>query len=192
MVNDANRTICWRPTRGSSRGGVGVEHLLLSPGAADSVVVAVDDARGPFRLGYRLRWDDEWRLRRAAFSLATGGSRRSLRLRTDGRGHWEDGEGRHLAGLDGCLDIDVWPTPFTNTFPIRRRPMAIGERCTFRMAWVFGPDLTVRPQPQAYTRVADRRYLFESLDGSGFTAELPVDDDGVVLDYPALFRRVKA
>lgn len=30
-----------------------------------------------------------------------------------------------------------------------------------------------------------------NLDGSGFTAELPVDEDGIVLDYPDLFRRVK-
>jgi hypothetical protein len=52
--------------------------------------------------------------------------------------------------------------------------------------------LTVKPQAQAYTRVRDRLYLFENLDGSGFTAELPVDKDGLVLDYPELFRRVKA
>ena len=58
------------------------------------------------------------------------------------------------------------------------------------MAWVSAPDLTVRPQPQAYTRLADRLYLFENLDGSGFTARLPVDEDGIVLDYPGLFRRV--
>jgi uncharacterized protein len=31
-------------------------------------------------------------------------------------------------------------------------------------------------------------YRFEALP-SGFTAELPVDADGLVLDYPGLFRR---
>jgi len=89
------------------------------------------------------------------------------------------------------LDIDIWPTPFTNSFPIRREPMAVGERRQFRMTWVFAPDLTVYPQPQAYTRLAERLYLFENLDGSGFRAELRVDEDGVVLDYPGLFRRIK-
>jgi hypothetical protein len=44
--------------------------------------------------------------------------------------------------------------------------------------------------PQAYTRLADQRYRYESLDGSGFSAELAVDADGLVLDYPGLFRRV--
>ena len=65
------------------------------------------------------------------------------------------------------MDIDIWPTPFTNTFPIHREPMAVGERRDFRVAWVFAPDLTVRPQPQAYTRLADQLYLFENLNGSG-------------------------
>jgi len=58
------------------------------------------------------------------------------------------------------------------------------------MAWVFAPDLTVQAQPQAYTRLAEHRYLFENLDGSGFQAELPVDEAGIVVDYPNLFRRV--
>lgn len=192
MTTQASRTICWTPLWNRSQEGVGLEHLLLTQEAADSVVLAIDDDRGPFRLVYRLRWNDQWQLRAAEFSLAIEGSTRSLGLQTDGNGHWQDSLGQALAELDGCLDIDIWPTPFTNSFPIRRLPMALGERREFRMAWVFGPDLTVRPQRQAYTRIAERLYLFESLDGSGFKAELPVDEDGIVLDYPHLFRRVKA
>jgi hypothetical protein len=91
-----------------------------------------------------------------------------------------------------CCSTNIRPTatPFTNSFPIRRQPMTIGERREFRMAWIFGPELRVEPQSQAYTRLGERLYLFESLDGSGFSAELPVDEDGIVLDYPGLFRRV--
>ena len=33
-------------------------------------------------------------------------------------------------------------------------------------------------------------HLFENLGGSGFRVELPVDEDGIVLDYPNRFRRV--
>jgi hypothetical protein len=169
---------------------VGLEHLLLAEGAADSVVLAFDEERGPFRLTYRLTWDESWRLRDADLVVATGGSTKSLSLRTDGRGRWRDGDGRAIAELDGCVDIDIWPTPFTNSFPVRREPLAVGERRQFRMAWISAPGLTVHPQPQAYTRLAERLYLFENLDGSGFTAQLPVDEDGIVLDYPGLFRRV--
>lgn len=189
MANAPCRTICWTPIWNKNREGVGLEHLLLAERAADSVILAFDEDRGPFRLTYRLTWDEAWQLRDAELTLATESSTRSLSLQTDGRGHWRHRDGRAIDDLDGCLDVDIWPTPFTNSFPIRREPMAIGERRQFRMAWIFAPDLTVHGQPQAYTRLADRLYLFESLDGSGFKAELPVDEDGIVLDYPDLFRR---
>jgi hypothetical protein len=176
----------------TDREGEGLEHLLLAELEANSVVLAFDERRGPFRLTYRLTWDEAWRLRDAELVVETERFSRSLSLQTDGQGHWRHGEGRAIAELDGCIDVDIWPTPFTNSFPIRREPLAAGERRQFRMAWIYAPDLTVHPQPQAYTRLADRRYLYETLDGRGFRAELKVDEDGIVLDYPELFRRVHA
>ncbi len=190
MAKAPCRTICWTPTWNKNREGLGLEHLLLAECVADSVVLAFDEEHGPFRLTYRLTWDEAWRLRNADLLVATERSTQLVRLRTDGHGQWQDGDGRGIAELDGCVDVDIWPTPFTNSFPIRREPMAVGERRQFRMAWIFAPTLTVHAQPQAYTRLADRLYLFENLDGSGFKAQLPVDEDGIVLDYPALFRRV--
>lgn len=191
MTNARSRTICWTPIWNKAREGVGLEHLLLTEHAADSVVLAFDEQHDPFRLTYRLTWDESWRLRDANMVVTTDRFTRSMTLKTDGRGHWRDGDGRAITELDGCIDIDIWPTPFTNSFPIRREPMAVGERRQFHVAWVSAPELTVHPQPQAYTRLADRLYLFENLDGSGFRAELPTDEDGIVLDYPELFRRVK-
>ena len=169
---------------------MGLEHLLLSENVADSIILAFDEEHGPFRLIYRLTWDKSWRLRDADMAVETESFTRSLTLKTDGQGHWRHGDGRAIIDLDGCIDIDIWPTPFTNSFPIWREPMAVGERREFRTAWLCAPELTVRAQPQAYTRLADHLYLFENLDGSGFHAKLPVDEDGIVLDYPDLFRRV--
>lgn len=190
MAHAGCRTICWIPVWNEAREGLGLEHLLLGQRAADSVVLAFDEQQGAFRLGYRLEWNESWQLEAAEFSVETGRASRSLALRTDGRGNWRDGNGLAVAELHGCIDIDIWPTPFTNSFPIRRDPMAVGERREFRMAWVFAPDLSVSPQAQAYTRLADRLYHFESLDGSGFSVELTVDEDDIVLDYPGLFKRV--
>ncbi len=183
------RAITWTPIWDRPREGVGLEHLLLGEGEADSLVLAFDERGRPFRLAYRLTWDGQWRLHDATLTVTTEDGSRALRLATDGRGRWRDGEGRALPDLEGCLDIDIWPTPFTNTFPIRRQPLAVGERREFLMAWVSAPALTVKPMRQAYTRLADRRYLYEN-PASGFRAELPVDEDGVVLDYQGVFRRI--
>jgi uncharacterized protein len=187
-----SQAICWTPLWNKEHAGVGLEHLLLTDHAADSAILAIDDEHGPFRLTYRLAWDEAWRLRGADLLVSTGRFTRSLMLRTDGEGTWHGGDGQSLDHLDGCIDIDIWPTPFTNSFPIRRVPLAVGERRKFEMVWVLAPQLTVKAQPQAYTRLAERRYLFENLDGSGFRVELDVDEDGIVVDYPDLFRRVKA
>lgn len=189
MVHTSSRTICWRPIWNEAQQGVGLEHLLVSEHVADSIILAIDEKQGPFRLSYHLQWDDAWRLREATLAVATGSARRSLQLHTDGEGRWRS-DGQARSDLDGCLDIDIWPTPFTNSFPICRKPLAMGERREYRMAWVLAPELTVTAQPQAYTRLASTRYLFENLDGSGFRAELEVDEMGIVLDYPRLFQRV--
>ena len=183
------RTVCWVPLWNKKHEGVGLEHLLLGERDADGVVLAVDEDRGAFRLAYQLRWDEGWRLRRAELVTATAEATRELRLSADGQGRWWHADGRAVEQLEGCIDIDIWPTPFTNTFPIQRCPMTLGERRRFRMAWVDARDLSFEAQPQAYTRVAQRGYLFENLDGSGFQARLLVDGDGLVIDYPDFFRR---
>ncbi|MDQ8023622.1 MAG: putative glycolipid-binding domain-containing protein [Moraxellaceae bacterium] len=188
MPDRSSRTFCWTPLWHARLPGAGLEHLLLQDGAADSTLLAFDEADQPFRLHYRLMWDEAWRLREADLAVTVASGTRRLALHTDGEGCWWNGDGP-LPALDGCLDIDIWPTPFTNSFPIRRVPLAIGERREFRMAWVSAPALKVEPLAQAYTRLTEHRYLFESLDGSGFRVELQMDDEGIVVDYPGLFRR---
>src|SRR5829696_1002972 len=82
--------------------------------------------------------------------------------------------------------------PFTDTLPIRRLGLAPGESAEVTVAYFDGAELQPWPEPQRYTchekGDSGGRYRFLSLDG-GFTADLPVDADGLVLDYPGLFKR---
>jgi hypothetical protein len=128
-VSARRRTICWTPIRNKGREGVGLERLLPAGGAADSAGLAFDEGRGPLRLTYRLSWDDSWRLRDADLVVATRRSAKSPGLRTDGDGRWRDGDGRAIDELDGCMDVDIRPTPFTNSFPVRREPPPFPQRC---------------------------------------------------------------
>jgi hypothetical protein len=103
-------------------------------------------------------------------------------------GQWTvDGAAR--PDLAEAVDVDIVLTPFTNTLPIRRLGLAVGERAEIVTAWVDVPSLEVVPDPQRYTRVARRVYRFDSLD-SDFTRDIRVDVDGFVVDYPGLFERV--
>jgi uncharacterized protein len=52
------------------------------------------------------------------------------------------------------------------------------------------PELTVQPLSQRYTRVAQNTYRYES--NTGFSAEIVVDDLGLVTDYPGGWERSAA
>jgi uncharacterized protein len=71
--------------------------------------------------------------------------------------------------------------------PIRRLALVPGESAEISVAYFDGTE------PQRYTCLEKGSggglYRFLSLDGE-FTADLPVDADGLVLDYPRLFKWV--
>lgn len=116
---------------------------------------------------------------------------RGLRLLSDGEGRWRDEDGRPLPRFDGCIDIDLAGTPFTNTLPIRRLGLA-RQSGTARLTMLYVPFDTFEPviDGQRYTcLVEDRLYRYEAEDRS-FAADLPVDEDGLVTDYPSLFERL--
>ena len=85
------------------------------------------------------------------------------------------------------MDVDLSYTPATNTLPIRRLGLAVGEEAQIEVAWLVWPELEVRPARQAYSRLAQDRYLYKQGD---FEAELVVDEHGLVLEYERLWRAV--
>ena len=172
----------------------GLEHLRLttSDGAvvANGLVIGLEGGR-PFRIGYEIRCDGRWRVREVR--VATPDSERPvLGLLADGEGHWKRRGGELVPELDGCIDVDISATPFTNTLPIRRLGLKPGEIEDLAVTYVRVPELLVGPERQRYgcqeVRTDGGLYRFEALP-SGFTAGLAVDSDGLVLDYPGLFRR---
>ncbi|HEY4801315.1 MAG TPA: putative glycolipid-binding domain-containing protein [Paraburkholderia sp.] len=187
-----------REVRWASETGEGIEHLAFDANSgpkfgekgdtirAESVVVGERYGKS-YGLCYAIECDARWRVRWAALRVMGG---RSLVLHSDGEGHWRDGEGRALDALDGCIDIDIAATPYTNTLPIRRLGLARGERQPIRVVYIAAPELEPRPVEQAYVCIErDREYRYEGIFRD-FTANLRVDEDGLVIDYPTLFRRL--
>ena len=172
----------------------GLGHLRLDirdDGAvvADGLLVGVTEGR-PFRVAYEVRCDAGWRVR--AVRVGVPGEPPGVELLSDEKGDWTTPDGRAVPHLEGCIDVDISVTPFTNTLPIRRLGLAPMESAEISVAYFEGTELQAWPEPQRYTCLEKRDrgglYRFQSLDG-GFTADLPVDTDGLVLDYPGLFRR---
>ncbi|WP_088342533.1 MULTISPECIES: putative glycolipid-binding domain-containing protein [Rhodomicrobium] len=169
--------------------GRGLEHLVLRP-AGEAIVAysALIPADAPLAAGgYRMVCDAAWRVRRVEVALL--GADAALAFSADGAGNWTGDDGRPLPHLSGAIDVDITATPFTNTLPIRRCGLDVGQSVEIAVAYVSFPELRLTADPQRYTRLDDRRYRFEAL-ASGFAAEIEVDADGLVTDYPGLFRRV--
>lgn len=171
-------------------------HLLQLPDSivADSIILGVHEQQ-PFRIHYEIHCTPQWRLQDVHVNLLNGPSQ-SLHLFVDDEGTWTTEGGEGIPSLQGCLDVDISATPFTNTLPIRRLAVQPRSVATLSMAYIVLPQMQVEVTEQRYTCLdvapAGGRYLFESLqDGIvSFSAELPIDEDGLVLDYPGLFRRV--
>lgn len=149
-----------------------------------------DDAMWGVR--FDLDVDDSWTTLSMDTEVVRDGRASRLLLERGPDGIWRV-DGSPAPDLDGCTDVDITSTPFTNTLPIRRLDLSVGDTRVIKAAWLEVPELTVRPMDQRYTRLppegVDDRYVYQSLpDGS--TYELVVDPDGVVIDYERIAVRV--
>lgn len=138
---------------------------------------------GPFgRCEYSLIADAGWLFR----SLTVTVQDRSLRVHYDGTAWVVDGRAR--PDLETAREVDIAVTPLSNTLPIRRLELEVGQGVDITTAYVSVPELTVVSDPQRYTRLSSNEYRYESLD-SDFTRIISVDQHGLVLRYPGLFVR---
>lgn len=184
-----NRSIMWAQVSGP-----GLEHLHLMQRkdeiVADGMVLL--EAQGvPMRVHYTVRCDSKWMTRQVSLhAIGLAGARQ--RLTTDGAGPWFRA-GAPLAVLDGCLDVDINVTPFTNTLPIRRLALKPGTSAEINVVYLSVPELHFRAVRQRYTCLdltpEGGRYLYEGL-ATGFKAEITVDADGLVIAYPGIWKRV--
>jgi len=172
----------------------GLEHLQLhSDGKAihvDSLMIAQLNG-DPLRIAYWIECDAQWRVRQARLELPM--EDRRLALSSDGQGRWFDVEGRELKELEGCTDLDISATPFTNTLPIRRLGLKIGEKQAIRAAYIKVPEFHYCQVEQVYTCLATdeigTKYRYES---GAFKADLQMDRDGLVVEYLGFWRRANA
>lgn len=180
------RAGCWQWLRGT-----GLERFELRSCSGGWIlrgsIVAVE-ADGPVEARYRVACDDAWRTRRAEVTVRGElGERRILVAGADGC--WTV-DGRDAQALSGCLDVDLEWSPSTNTLPLRRLPLGpANPAASVDAAWIRFPALTVERLHQEYTHVAPGRVRYALASGS-FSAELSVDDEGLVIDYGDLWRRL--
>jgi hypothetical protein len=144
----------------------------------------------PWRIAYGIDLDAAGRTRRVRVSAdGPDAAPTTLDLSADGSGRWIRTESGELVVEDpDALDIDLGFTPSTNSLPIRRLGLAVGERHAIAVCWVLFPSFEVVLGRQVYERAGERAWRYRSGE---FEADLVVDADGLVEEY-ADWRRIGA
>lgn len=141
---------------------------------------------------YAVAVDLEWRTRSAYVLGWSARGRRELRLESDGQGAWRV-DGTPAPELAGCLDVDLESSVVTNTLPVHRLRLEVGEGTDAPAAYVRAVDLRVERLEQRYTRVDDedgRSVYAYTAPRFEYAGRLAYDASGLLLDYPGIAERV--
>ena len=108
-----------------------------------------------------------------------------IEISVDDHGSWTM-NGEHQPQVGDCIDIDLNFSPFTNTLPIRRLDLEVGESENLSAAWLRFPSFKLERFEQTYTRTGENIYRYES-QGGEFQRDLTVDEHGFVTEYPGIW-----
>jgi uncharacterized protein len=142
-------------------------------------IAVIEHDGAPCRLDYEVECDSTWRSRWAQVRGFVGERAINVPITADEHGVWRL-DGAEIAAVAGCIDIDLNFSPSTNTLPIRRLQLAIGEEAEVRAAWLRFPSFDLEPLVQRYRRLDEQSYHYES---GSFSAEVRVNDAGLVTSY---------
>lgn len=170
--------------------------LRLDADRLSATGVQLGSAPTPYRVDYRLETAPGFVTTEMRLRSSGAGWQRLLTLRRFPDGAWDVDASEYGAGpgtpgcdpatLQGAVDIDLGLSPLTNTLPIRRLSILagpIGKAVSIVAAWISVPDLGVRAPTQGYTPLGSGAVRYTQ---GSFTADLAIDLEGVVTDYPGL------
>ncbi len=188
MADDLKRVVVWKNLLLDGRDYCSLWHTAEGWLLKGTVIGVLKDHR-PMLASYEIYCDENWLTHRVHVERTIGSDTKMLDLSVESRGVWRS-SGQALPTVAGCDDVDLALTPATNSLPIRRLNLQIGSSASVIAAWVKFPDLSVEPLSQRYTRTGKDTYRYES--NTGFSAEITVDDLGLVTSYPGGWERIAA
>ncbi|WP_143310949.1 putative glycolipid-binding domain-containing protein [Chitinophaga vietnamensis] len=142
----------------------------------------------PFSIHYEVEIAPNWHT--SSFLIRSSGpAARELKLTSDLGGHWFDKDNNYIAAFDGCIDIDISLTPFTNTLPVQRlQALPNDGEAMIDVIYILLPEFELQKTQQRYTRLRADTWRYDNVT-TPFTADLTFDEYGIMKDYPGLLQR---
>ena len=153
----------------------------------NGAILAVHENQ-PIEVYYQVFCDSDWRTREVKVQQRNGLVESDLKLSVND-GTWNRADRGRLPELADCIDVDIELTPATNTLPIKRLNLAVGESAEILAAWIRLPTFVIIPAGQRYDRLSESTYRYTSL-ASGFQAEIEIDRYGLPVRYGNIWERI--
>ena len=138
----------------------------------------------PCQLDYEIRCNERWETISGKVVGHVGKEAVSIDVGVLPGGVWRS-NGLEVPAVRGAVDLDLNFSPSTNLLPIRRLNLAVGQEAAVRAAWLRFPSFVFEPLEQTYRRIDATTYRYASAGGR-FTADLTVNEAGLVTFYPGL------
>lgn len=147
---------------------------------------------GDWTASYRLVVSEDGSVERASFTSATAARERHLTVNRTEDGYWllDTGSGGTRNDFGGAVDVDLAGSVIFNALPVRRLDLhrEAGEH-TFPVLYVTLPGLEPSVAEQTYTVLSNGDTSIVEFRSNDFTADLSLDPDGFVIDYPGIAGR---
>ena len=146
-------TAAWR--HGDGREGFEVVSITVSDASyrLDGHTAAVEAGQA-WVVRYVISLDEDWVTKGARVWGWSSTGHRELWVESDGSGRWHV-NGTPAPEYDGCIDVDLESSSVTNTIPVHRLDLAVGQSAEVPAVYVRALDLGPERLDQHYLRADD-------------------------------------
>jgi hypothetical protein len=162
-----------------NRDGVEINSVIV--GAYQNII---------YRVEYKIKATKLWETTFVEIFGQYNNKHHRFKFEGDGKGHWTV-NGKAEKKFNGCIDVDIPLTPFTNTLPINRLRLSSREEKQIKVIYCDLLQEEFTAGNQKYIKLSDSIYHYENVPND-FEADIEVDGHGFVVDYPQLFVRKAA
>jgi len=140
-----------------------------------------------YKIDYQIRTNQYWETNFFEIKSQLNNTIEIISFQKEGKESWYV-NGQPDGKFNGCIDIDISLTPFTNTLPINRLKLSEKEAVQIEVLYVDVLGRKIMPVQQKYSRLSQTDFKFENVPND-FESVITVDDLGLVVEYPGLFKR---
>jgi hypothetical protein len=142
----------------------------------------------PSKITYKIVCNSDWRTRYVHVLQQRSVLANQLTLEVSDDQFWVKNN-TPLPFANGLFDVDFEVSPATNTLPISRLGLKVGESRELDGVWVRFPSLKLERLRQRYTRLSSGCYKYEA-PALVYEACLEVDDASLIVNYGNLWTRI--